>query len=89
MKRIIISAIAILIAIGSFAERRNIRERSETWLQPNNTEENTSGNSLRASITPGNPGSTAQGEDAPIGNALLPVFGLALAYGLSFKKTKR
>jgi hypothetical protein len=54
MKKIVILAIATLLASSAFADRRSMKERTETWLQNEKTEE-TSSADLRIGTPPPSP----------------------------------
>ena len=84
MKRTILFAIAICITLGTSAERRTIKDRTDNWLQRENTEvtsdETTSGD-LRIGDAPAAP-------TVPIGEGLLTLIVLAGAYAVSKKRQK-
>ncbi|GHU71474.1 hypothetical protein FACS189413_13230 [Bacteroidia bacterium] len=87
MKKTIILAIAITLASTAFAERNTFRDRSENWLQRNNTEE-TTGNGLRGAPTiSGNP--TNPTTPGPVGGGMAIMLALGAGYGLVCKQNKK
>jgi hypothetical protein len=88
MKKTIILTIALSLAVGVFADRRNIKDRADNWLQRENTE--TSGGSLRGEgdapgigdkPIPNNPTSPD-----PIGSGLTVMLVLGAGYSLMRKR---
>ena len=78
MKKTTILAITICLAIHTFAEHRSIKDRSENWLQHENTEETTSGN-LRLDMPGDN--NTEANQTGAVGDLLWLLAGLSIAYG--------
>ncbi|GHU74503.1 hypothetical protein FACS189413_19280 [Bacteroidia bacterium] len=81
MKKTIILTIAICSSGAIFAERNNIRDRTETWLQRENTAETSSGN-LRIGAPTSDP-------TVPVGEGILVLTALAGLYGLNHRKNNR
>jgi hypothetical protein len=87
MKKIVILTILAVLAISAFAGQRSFKERSENWLQNNNTEE-TSGN-LRGGIGGDETSEEPDGVlSVPIGESLFLFIFLAGGYIL-FKQIDR
>ncbi|MDR1683591.1 MAG: hypothetical protein LBS25_09460 [Candidatus Symbiothrix sp.] len=84
MKRTTLLAITICMAISTFAERRTIRDRSDSWLQRENASTSSSG--LRG--TPPTTGDEDEGPvpSVPIGGGITCLLLLASGYGLMRKK---
>ncbi|MDR1682289.1 MAG: hypothetical protein LBS25_02720 [Candidatus Symbiothrix sp.] len=78
MKKTIILATAMILAANIFADRRSIKDRSDNWLQHENTEESTGGN-LRLD-TPGGENTIAN-QTGAVGDLLWLLAGLGIAYG--------
>ncbi|MDR1682183.1 MAG: hypothetical protein LBS25_02180 [Candidatus Symbiothrix sp.] len=87
MKKTIILATAMLLAISASADRRTIKDRSENWLQreqgdssPSHADETSTGD-LRIGAAPNAP-------TVPVGEGLLVLSALVGAYAVYKKQTK-
>jgi hypothetical protein len=81
MKKIIILAIAMLLASSAFADRRSMKDQTEMWLQSEKTEETSSVN-LRISPPPPPP-------TVPVGEGFLFLLACAGMYSLKLKNSKK